>query len=218
MPPHCLWIQFTPPGVRAAHAGQSGKWGGGYRASSDQQDVWTGQGSHQRGAGGTGSGALTVCQSCTTGMAAHTRGWSSMPPSSSATLWQRCQSGGEGCILTTWNQVKTNSQGFCLSASGHAWSSRVWTATEHKKSLCSHLALDLASVSTSHRAASCQYTLGKPRPWPTLLQLCPKASKHTDCTGTCPHKDTPARLVQVTSFIQLEEVKQIEKTEKFVSS
>ena len=95
MPPHCLWIQFTPPEVRAAHAGQSGKWGGGYRASSDQQDVWTGQGGHQRGAGGTGSGALTVCQSCTTGMAAHTRGWSSTPPSSSATLWGKGARVGE---------------------------------------------------------------------------------------------------------------------------
>ena len=45
MPPQCLWIQFTPPGARAAHAGQSRQWG--YRVSSDQQDIWTGQGGHR---------------------------------------------------------------------------------------------------------------------------------------------------------------------------
>ena len=96
MPPHCLWIQVTPPGARAAHAGQSGQWGWRvYRASSDQQDVWMGQGGRQRGARGTGSEALTVCQGCTTGTATCTRGCSSMPPSSSATLWGKGARVGE---------------------------------------------------------------------------------------------------------------------------
>ena len=63
-----------------------------------------GQGSHHRRAWGARSGALMVCQGFTTCTAAWTRGCSSTPSSSSATLWGKGASagsgGGAGCTLT----------------------------------------------------------------------------------------------------------------------
>ena len=55
--------------------------------TQEHPHIWTEQGGHHRGPRGAGSGALTVCQGCTTCMATHTRGCSCMPSSSSATLW-----------------------------------------------------------------------------------------------------------------------------------
>ena len=76
--------------------------------------------------------------------------------------------------------------------------SRVGTATEHR-SLCSHWAQALVCPSPSHRGDSCQHTLGRGDPaLPPQLQLCPKASGHTDCTGMRPHKDSPTKPGQVT--------------------
>lgn len=56
------------------------------------------QGGHQRGDQGAGSGALMVCQVCSTGTAARTRGCFSTPPSISATLWGKGARVGEGGV------------------------------------------------------------------------------------------------------------------------
>ena len=70
-----------------------------------------GAGRPQREALGAGSGALTVCQCCTTCTAAHTRGCSCTPSSSSATLWGKGASVEDGgCTLTRRNQSGPNSQ------------------------------------------------------------------------------------------------------------
>ena len=45
---------------------------------------------------------------------------------------------------------------------------------------------------------SCQHALGMGWPCQYQLQLCPRSSGHKDCTGTCPHMDTPARPEQVS--------------------
>ena len=80
--------------------------------TQDHTHIWTGQGSHQRGTWwGAGSGALTVCQGCTTCMAAHTRGCSSTSSSSSATLWGKGASEEEGVHnYKEWNQSGPNPQ------------------------------------------------------------------------------------------------------------
>ena len=41
---------------------------------------------------------------------------------------------------------------------------------------------------------------------------------HAGQSGQCPYKNTPARHVRITSFIEMEKVKQIEKIEEFVSN
>ena len=142
---------------------------------------------------GAGSAALMVCQSCTTCTAALTKGCSSMPPSSSATLWSKGARMGEGSAhLQGVEPVWTQPSEFSFSILGPAWPSRVGTATAHRRSLCSHWALALVCPSPSHRGDSCQHTLGKADLWPAQLQLCPKTSGHTDCTETRTHKDSPA--------------------------
>ena len=54
-PPQCLWIQFTPPGARATHAGQSGQWG--YRAGYLDGPGWP---LAMRGFGEQGSGNILL--------------------------------------------------------------------------------------------------------------------------------------------------------------
>ena len=58
--------------------------------------IWMGQGGHHRRARGAGSGALMVCRGFTTCTATHTKGCSSTPSSSSATLWGKGASAGSG--------------------------------------------------------------------------------------------------------------------------
>ena len=50
----------------------------------------------------------------------------------------------------------------------------------------------------SHQAASMPWGSVDPGPCQHQLQLCPRSSGHKDCTGTCPHMDTPARPEQVS--------------------
>ena len=75
--------------------------------TQEHPHIWTGQGGHHRGPRGAGSGALTVCQGCTTCTATHTRDCSCTPSSSSATLWGKGAVQGmgvhtyKGCTLTT---------------------------------------------------------------------------------------------------------------------
>ena len=118
-----------------------------------------------------------------------------------------------------WTQLSE----FCSSILGLAWPSSVGTATEHRRSLCSHWALALVfpSPSPSHQGDSCQQALGKGNPAHLSLSSAPKASGHTDCTGTHPQKHSPAKPGQVTfspNFIETEDVKQNKKTEKSVSN
>ena len=163
-----------------------------------------------------------VCQGCTTGTATRTRGCSSMPPSSSATLWGKGARVEEvGAHLHGVEPVWTQPSEFCSSILGPTWPSWVGTATEHRRSLCSHWALVLVFPSPSHRGDSCQQALGKGHPAHLSLSSARKASGHTDCTGTRPQKDSPAKPGQVTfslNFIETEDVKQNKKTEKSVSN
>ena len=59
-----------------------------------------------------------------------------------------------------WTQLSE----FCSSILGLTWPSRVGTATEHRRSLCSHWALTLACPSPSQQHDSCQHTLGRGGP------------------------------------------------------
>ena len=143
----------------------------------------SGWGREARRARGAGSGALMVCQGCTTGTATRTRGCSSMPPSSSATLWGKGARVEEvGTHLHGVEPVWTQPSEFCSSILGPTWPSWVGTATEHRRSLCSHWALALVfpSPSPSHQGDSCQHALGRGDLRPAQLQLCPK----TLCTQT----------------------------------
>ena len=53
---------------------------------------------------------------------------------------------------------------FCSSILGPAWPSRVGTATERRRSLCSHGGLALVFPSPSHQDDSCQHSLGRGDP------------------------------------------------------
>lgn len=216
MPPTPLWIQVTPP--RGCPCWAEWEVGlGVYRASSDQQDVWMGQGGHQGGAGGTGSEGPDGVPGLHHRHGHQHQGLPSMPPSSSATLWGKgAMSRGEGCTLTRWNQVGAQQLGLASAPWDMPGPVGVWTATEHKKSLCSHLALDLASF---HFPPYCQL----PVPWGRhdLGPSCPTyPSLQAQTAQDMSMQEHPCKTGTgnfFTNFIQLEEV-QFKKTEKFVSS
>ena len=153
--------------------------------TQEHTHIWTGQGGHHRGPQGAGSGALTVCQCCTTCTAARTRGCSCTPSSGSATRWGKGAVQGtgvhtyKGAHLQRVEPVWTQPSEFCSSILGLAWPSRVGTATEHR-SLCSRWLLAPACPSPSHQGDSCQHALGRGDLRPAQLQLCPK----TLCTQT----------------------------------
>ena len=93
----------------------------------------------------------------------------------------KCASVEEGgAHLQGVEPIWTQPSEFCSSILGLTWPSRVGTATEHRRSLCSHWALTLACPSPSQQHDSCQHTLGRDDLWPAQLQLCPKAL----CTQT----------------------------------
>ena len=112
--------------------------------TEEHTHIWTGQGSHHRGPRGAGSGALMVCRAApharlpTPGAApAHLP--PALPPSGA-----KVQCRGRGCTLTRGAHLQgvelvwTQPSEFCSSVLGLTWPSRVGTATEHKRSLCSH--------------------------------------------------------------------------------
>ena len=68
-----------------------------------------------------------------------------------ATFWGKGARVGErGVHLQEVEPVWTQPLEFCSSILGPAWPSRVGTATEHRRSLCSHWALALVFPSPSH--------------------------------------------------------------------
>ena len=79
-------------------------------------------------------------------------------------LGQRCQSGGGGAHLQRVEPVWAQPSEFCSSILGPAWPSRVGTATERRRSLCSHGGLALVFPSPSHQDDSCQHSLGRGDP------------------------------------------------------
>ena len=125
--------------------------------------IWMGQGGHHRGARGAGSGALMVCQGFTTCTATRTRGCSSTPSSSSATLWGKGASagsgGGEGCILTRGGTKLRPTVRASVPAPWNLPSRVGWG--QHWFLQCSHWALALASTSPSYQLKSCQQALGR---------------------------------------------------------
>ena len=82
-----------------------------------------------------------------------------------ATFWGKGARVGErGAHLQGVEPIWTQLSEFCSSILGLTWPSRVGTATEHRRSLCSHWALTLACPSPSQQHDSCQHTLGRGGP------------------------------------------------------
>ena len=88
-----------------------------------------------------------------------------LPPSGA-----KVQCRGRGCTLTRGAHLQgvelvwTQPSEFCSSILGLTWPSRVGTATERRRSLCSHGGLALVFPSPSHQDDSCQHSLGRGDP------------------------------------------------------
>lgn len=139
------------------------------------------------------------------------------PSCSNAVLYQGVSTVARERLQTQreWNELRCKPEGFCFSTLLTQPSSVV-TATGHKRSPGSHLALALASTFTvlsSTEVVAARTCQGRYDP----CSLQDQVWAHADYKGTLPHKDTPSRWGQAVvspNFRETEKVKQKEKMRK----
>lgn len=196
MPPQRLWIQFTPLGRGATHAGQSGQWeiqsrltparyldaAGRPSERGPRSRIWGSDGvpglHHKHGHPHQGLLQHTLLHLC-------------------HPLGQRCQSGGRGCTLIRWNQVNAivrasasapwdtpGPVGCGQPQSTRKASAHTWPGSSFPLNLPPNCQLPVHPGKGMTLAHFCSNSVAKP-----------PGTQTADCTGTCPHKDTPERLV-----------------------